>query len=662
MVLNTNNGGFVKEKVLFIKLMILISFSFLIIYSSGYYYLHHNAMKKDLLTKTNIYIEGLTAPRGRIYDQKGKVLVDNQMINNLVFYNLKGIDKIKVAKKIASLFTFDKPNEKEIILWYKNTQNVTKMLSDHEKYEIKTRQKTFDELINDKLSMLFDSISDHDLNIIKVYALLNDGYEKSPKIIKEDLTDEEVNYVINSKIPGINIEVGFKRIYPYGNTLQSIFGKVGKITREEKNEYLKEGYNLNDVVGLSYLEKYYDHYLKGTKAKYLVNDDNSLTLLEKERKGNDLYLAIDIELQLKLEMIVENQLKRAKKYPNTQYLTDTFVIISNPQTGEINAIIGKRLLENGIFNDITISNITSSFTMGSVVKGATMSVALANKIFDPYKKIYDSCIKLKHMTPKCSWKKLGYLDAITALEQSSNYYQFLLAIKMLDKDYTYDMDLEVNENDFKVYRQMLASYGLGIKTGIDLPNEKIGLIGTKVSGDLYLNLAIGQYDTYTPVELITYINTLASKGSRHKPYLVEMIKDHQEIVWQNNHEIVDQTSISNEDYDLLFQGFYHVMNQPNATGYGFMNKSLHPAGKTGTSESFFDADHDGIIDTSTISLTMAGFFPYEEPRYSIIIISPNVSKADNQGSYAYPLTYFISREITDFMFENMENSWYNMED
>ena len=67
---------------------------------------------------------------------------------------------------------------------------------------------------------------------------------------------------------------------------------------------------------------------------------------------------------------------------------------------------------------------------------------------------------------------------------------------------------------------MLASYGLGAKTGIDLPNETSGLKGKKISDDLLLNLAIGQYDSYTPIELFQYISTIANNGTKVTPRLI----------------------------------------------------------------------------------------------------------------------------------------------
>ena len=637
-----------NKVIIFIVLLSILSHIFYIFHN------YHQLFLDKLNTKTTIIIEGPSAPRGKIFDKNGNVLVDNKMINNLVFYNLKGLDKEKIAEKLSQLLIFDTPTEKEIINWYKNTHDVNRLFSIKEKDLIDKRKispKGQDELLNERIKSIIDNLSAKEKKIAKVYNLLNNGYTYAPKVILKNITDKEVNLIIEEDIPGIKIESSFERYYPYGETLKGIFGTIGKITEENKDEYLDKGYNLDDIVGTSNLEKYYDNYLQGKKAKYKVESDNSLSLISKEEKGNDLYLSIDITIQQKVDEIVEKNLIKAKKYPNTNYLSDSYVIISNPKTGEISAISGKRYLSNGEFNDIVINNISSSFTMGSVVKGATISVGYQNGLINPNEKIYDSCIKLKHLTRKCSWKELGYLNSVTALEQSSNYYQFLLAIKLTGLNYYPNMDLPVSSKEFNIYRKMLASYGLGIKTGIDLPNEKIGLIGNIISPDLLLNLAIGQYDTYTPIELLTYINTLANNGQRHKPSLVTKIMNSDNLLYKNNYEIVDNVDIKESDMALIHEGFYLVMNR--GTGNGFMNKSLLPAGKTGTSESFLDTNDDGKIDTATLTLTLAGYFPYDDPKYSLVIVCPSASWRNEQYDYIYYITSHISREITDFMFENV---------
>ena len=138
-----------------------------------------------------------------------------------------------------------------------------------------------------------------------------------------------------------------------------------------KNYYLKKGYKLYEKVGISGLEREYEEYLKWTNAKYKVNNDNSLTLISHGKKGSDLYLSIDINLVNEINTIIKEELVKAKKHLNTQYLNDAFVIVGNPKTSEVYSLNGQRYLNDNTFTDISLNNINSAFTMGSVVKGAT---------------------------------------------------------------------------------------------------------------------------------------------------------------------------------------------------------------------------------------------------------------------------------------------------
>lgn len=628
-----------------IKIIIVSSLVLLVSYISFYYLYHHKEYKEKFYLKTNKIIEGSPAPRGKIFDKNGNVLVDNKHVNNVVFYKLKDIDLKEVIYKLSDVFEFDKSDKKEFIKYYKYVYNEENLLTENEKNNIKKRKIDKDKLINKKISKIINNYDEKELEYAKIYALLTEGYDYEPKIIKSNVEDELIRQVLERNIPGIKIESSFERIYVYDDTLKSILGTCGKV----RKEHIKQGYKYDDIVGLSALEKQYDKYLKGIKAKYLVNNDNSLTLLEKEKKGSDLYLSIDIDLQMQVDNILKENIKRAKYYPYTNYFSDSYVIISNPKTGEINAISGWRLLNNNEFNDIAINNISSSYTMGSVVKGATISVGYQNNLINPQEYIYDGCVKLKNLTEKCSWKNLGYLNSVTALEQSSNYYQFLIAIKLMNKEYYPDMELNVSKKEFDIYRKTLASYGLGIKSGIDLPDEQIGLIGKEVEPDLYLNLAIGQYDTYTPIELLTYINTIADNGKKRKPSLVKKIVKNKKIIYENKYKNIGNVDIKDEDINRIQEGFYNVMNR--GTGNNFMNKNINPAGKTGTSESFYDADFDGNIDISTISLSLAGYYPYEDPNKSIIIVSPNISYNNDN---VYYVTASIAREITSL--QSIENN------
>ena len=587
-----------KKFLLLFKFTIIIFFIFISVYFIYNRKLLNSYYQDRLVFKTQKIVSTDDGLRGNIYDKNGILLVGNKKIYNLAYHYNENEDISKILKFLYNNFNI---NEDEF------------------------------------------------------FKKVNNSYKYEDIILKENLDEKEISLVLNSDVKELFIKESFDRFYPYNDTLKNVLGSVGFIQKENKNYYLKKGYKLYEKVGISGLEREYEEYLKGSNAKYKVNNDNSLTLISHGKKGSDLYLSIDINLVNEINTIIKEELVKAKKHLNTQYLNDAFVIVGNPKTSEVYSLNGQRYLNDNTFTDISLNNINSAFTMGSVVKGATISVGYKYNLIEKGKKILDGCVKLKNKTEKCSFKKLGYLDDVSALKMSSNYYQFLIAISLFGKKYTPNMDLNASEKEFNIYRDMLSSYGLGIITGIDLPNEKPGLKGNIISDDLLLNLAIGQYDTYTPIELFNYINTLAMKGKRISPSLVHEIKNNDFIIYKNKHEVVDNVQISNDDFNQIHKGFYEVMN--NGTGLGFMNRSLLPAGKTGTSESFIDTNNDGKIDTKTLTLTMAGFFPYDDPKVSLIVVCPNTSHNNGKNKdYIYYLTSKISRRITN-IFNEQKNSF-----
>lgn len=587
-----------KKFLLLFKFTIIIFFIFISVYFIYNRKLLNRYYQERLIFKTKKLVSIDDGLRGNIYDKNGILLVGNKKVYNLTYHYNENEDILEILKFLYNNFNINK-----------------------------------DEFLKK----------------------VNNSYKYEDIILKDNLDEKKISLVLNSGVKGLFIKESLERFYPYKDTLKNVLGSVGPIQKENKNYYLKKGYKLYEKVGISGLEREYEEYLKGTNAKYKVNNDNSLTLISHGKKGSDLYLSIDINLVNEINTIIKEELVKAKKHLNTQYLNDAFVIVGNPKTSEVYSLNGQRYLNDNTFTDISLNNINSAFTMGSVVKGATISVGYKYNLIEKGKKILDGCVKLKNKTEKCSFKELGYLDDVSALKMSSNYYQFLIAISLLGKKYIPNMDLNASEKEFNIYRDMLSSYGLGIITGIDLPNEKPGLKGNIISDDLLLNLAIGQYDTYTPIELFNYINTLAMKGKRISPSLVNEIKNNDFIIYKNKHEVVDNVQISNDDFNQIHKGFYEVMN--NGTGLGFMNKNLLPAGKTGTSESFIDTNNDGKIDTKTLTLTMAGFFPYDDPKVSLIVVCPNTSHNNGKNKdYIYYLTSKISRRITN-IFNEQKNSF-----
>ena len=313
-------------------------------------------------------------------------------------------------------------------------------------------------------------------------------------------------------------------------------------------------------------------------------------------------------------------------------------------------MIGKYIANNKIYDYSSYIPI-SSVTVGSVIKGASISVGYKTKVIDIGTIFKDECIKISNTSLKCSWNRngLGYLDDINALRLSSNVYQFKTAMKVADYNYCYNCPFSFNNDPFTIYRNMFNSYGLGVKTGIDLPYESIGIIGKNDTPGLLLDFSIGQYDTYTPLQLTQYINTIANNGTRIKLNLLKSVYKDDDLLLNNKTYILNKVELDDKYFKRIKEGFKAVLGY-NGTGYGYIDLKYNPAGKTGTSQSFLDSDNDGVIDKQTITSTFAGFAPADDPQMSIVVITPDISHIYG-SSYMSTINRRISNQITKKYFE-----------
>jgi cell division protein FtsI/penicillin-binding protein 2 len=316
---------------------------------------------------------------------------------------------------------------------------------------------------------------------------------------------------------------------------------------------------------------------------------------------------------------------------------------------------GKQIIEvNGeyIFRDYTPGIFTSSVVVGSVIKGASQIVGYNTGALTIGEKRYDNCVKLKSAPLKCSWKYLGLLDDITALKQSSNTYQFYTALKVAGATYYYDMPFQINNNAFEIYRNTFKEFGLGVKTGIDLPNEFAGLQGKNETGGLLLDFAIGQYDNYTPLQLAQYISTIANNGTRMKFYLLQSVYEAgsnlEKEIYHFEPVVLNNVTTSLEYLKRVQEGFQAVLDY-GGTGSGYIDKAYLPAGKTGTSQSFVDTDNDGIVDTETVSNTFVGYAPYNDPTVTFTVVSPDTY--DYATTYQTSVNKRITKRISQKYFE-----------
>ena len=635
--------------------------------------LKNSEYNDKLAMATEKTIESTSAPRGRIYDRNHKLLVDNEGIKTIYYKKQNGIttkEEIELAYEVSNNIDIDyskiDDNKLKDFYYKSHYKECRKKITDEE-WDLynkrKLNDKDIDKLIYERLDDEISEYTDSDKKAAYIYYLMNKGYSYAEKVIKNsDVTDAEYAYISENidNLKGFNTKLDWERVYLYGDTFKSILGNVSSNTQgipsELSKEYLKREYTLDDRVGISYLEYQYEDYLRGTKAKYRLLSDNSYELVSEGKRGNDIVLTIDIELQKYLEEVLSNEVLNAKGEPGTQYYNRSFAIVSDPNTGEILAMAGKQaVLKDGYYQivDYTPGIVTLPVTPGSVVKGASMMVGYKYGAIDIGTVLNDECIKIKDTPLKCSWQTMGPIDDVYALQNSSNVYQYKIAIKVGNGSYEYNQGLVLDESAFDKYREMYAEFGLGEKTGIDLPVESLGFMGkSRLPGHL-LDFSIGQYDTYTPIQLSQYINTIANNGVRLKPYLLKEVYKPSDsgdtfgsLIYKANVTELGKLSVEKKYIDRVREGFSAVVTR--GLGYGYMGNYTNSAGKTGTSQSFIDTDGDGKVDTETITSSFVGYSPSDNPKMSIVVVSPDISVPD---STTYGVTRNISAQIVNKYFE-----------
>ncbi len=655
--------------VYFVFVILVIRLFWLMVIEKNYY-------SKKLKEVSDVVIEKDQAPRGRIFDRNYNIIVDNKAVKMIVYSkdsNIKSRDEVKVAEKVSKYIDIDysKIND-EIIKNYllvKNYDKLRKRISEKENKKFKEKRYS-----SDKINQVIKSkIKDNELDIsleekksAYLYYLMNKGYSYDDKIIKsKDVTDSEYTYFKENedKLNGFKIKTTWERVYPYGDTFKSILGSVSDsnqgIPLELKDKYLKKGYSLNDRVGLSYLEKQYEDVLKGTKNKYKKLNRGNLKLIEKGKRGKDIVLSIDINLQKEIENILSEEVVKAKSEPNTKYYNHSFVVIENPNNGEILAMSGKKI-ENGNIVDYTPALLTSPMTPGSVVKAASMLVGYNEGAIKIGEYMNDSCIKIASTPKKCSWRNLGRINDIDALALSSNVYQFKTAIRVAGSSYNENMGFKIRNNAFTTYRNMYHSFGLGVKTEIDLPIESTGYTSKNETPGLLLDFVMGQFETYTPIQLSQYISTVANDGKRLQPHLLKEVHESTssseigKLESEFEPKVLNTVKSEEKYFKRVKEGLHAVTMSSHGLGRGYIESIHDPSGKTGTSQSFLDTDNDGVIDTETISTAFIGYAPTNNPMVTFTVTSPDSSHPNSSINYNSLVNLHITKRVSKKYYELYE--------
>lgn len=584
-------------------------------------------------------------PRGIIYDRNGTTVADTVSALNITYYPVKGTtaaEKWELAQKFSKQFdtsydSFTLSDYQDAYIYlHKDAQGK----ADQANHLLSEEEKTLKVGDQEKLKrgritkdMVVEEFSEADLKAYAAYQAMNKAPSSQVKIVMADVDKEKVYYLEEHKddFPGFDVDMGgWKREYPYGSTLRDVLGGVSSSTQgvpsELRNYYEAKGYSMVDRVGTSGLEMQYENLLAGTRKvseiKYDANGVAVLNEISSGKKGYNLHLSIDIELQKELDELLKTTLQNASSVSQRSKFNNLFVILMDPDTGEIYAMSGMQKNSDGTFTNFASGAYQYTMIPGSIVKGATVYMGLSENVVDPSTIFMDQPIKFKGSDPIGSYRNYNQVDAVKALSVSSNIYMWYTVMRLAGVTYTYDGPLIINDFDgtIKLMRNYYSMFGLGTKTGLDVPNEATGFVGTSTEVSKFLDYAIGQYDTYTPIQIAQYVSTLANGGKKIQPKLVnsatEINSDY--TVFDNKTNVLSTLPGSDQALNTVREGFRRCVTDGNC-GEGM--KKFNGAAKTGTAEAG---------DTSNASLI--GWAPYDQPDVSFVCNAP--SSDANGGTLA----------------------------
>lgn len=625
-----------------------------------------------------------SVPRGKMYDRNLKLMVDNQPLDAITYTRKQGTkqtEMVETAEKLAKLIEKDTKKvterDKKDFWILNNPKLAEKKVTDKERKKVEEGELEESDLYKLQLDRITSDeikLSKDELEVLAIYREFASGYALTPQIVKnKKVTKEEFAKVSENldSLPGVDISTDWDRFYTYNKTLKSVLGKVSSseegLPSESLDYYLARDYSRNDRVGKSYIEAQYEDILQGQKAKVRNVTDKSGNVVDSEvitegSRGKDLILTVDMDLQLATEEIIEKQLIAKKKLGNTKFLDRAFVVMMDPDTGEVLTMAGKKYEKNpetgkSYIEDFALGNITTSYTMGSAVKGATVLTGYQQGAIQPGTYFYDTKLRIKGTPPKGSYSDFGNINDLTALKVSSNVYMFRTAINIAGANYVPNEPLNISSSAFSTMRNSFAQFGLGVRTGIDLPNEMSGFKGSETSPGKLLDLAIGQYDTYTPMQLVQYVSTIANGGNRMKPHMVKEIRDPVD----NNEElgpiaedvsptVLNRLDMKEEWVERVQSGFEKVSMEQGGTAYTYFGKKSYTvAAKTGTAEAFYDGPNrmDYSKPQETMNITLVGYAPAKNPEVAFAVVVPWAY----QGHTGHSMSKEISEEIMDTYFD-----------
>ncbi|MGQ7375326.1 penicillin-binding protein PBP2B [Streptococcus suis] len=669
-----HDGNFIAIRLNILFSIVIFLFLILILRLADMQIVNHDFYRNKLSTASQKIIS-TGSVRGQIYDAKGTPLVENQIQQVVSFTRsnkMTAQEMKEVANKLLQWVTVSDVNitrRDKADYYLADTevyQQVVENLPKDKRYDSDGNYLEESTIYSNAVDSLSDDLlqySDEESKAIELFKQMNGAtYFSTVNLVTDALSAEQVAYIVanEDQLPGISTTNNWDRsILP--TSLSSIIGTVTSeqagLPAEDAEYYLSKGYSSNDRVGTAYLEKQYEEVLQGQREKKEINLDRngnveSIETIQEGQQGNNIKLTIDLAFQDGVNAILKKHFESELSTGSALYSEGVYAVALEPSTGAVLAMSGYSH-EKGTttITEDALGTITSVFTPGSIVKGATISSGWENGVISGNQVQLDEPIYFAGSAPLTSWWAYGSmnLDVTQALEYSSNAYMVKIALGLLGQTYSPNMFLNDGDaltNAMTKLRSTFAEYGLGAPTGIDLPLESTGFLPEEYSTANFIMNAFGQFDNYTPMQMAQYVATVANNGKRISPHLVEGIYGNNpqgglgDLIETVSGKEMNQVNISADEMALLRQGFYQVVNGSGRFNTGSAigrGAAVTISAKTGRAETYTTTASGDVV--TAVNTNVVAYAPSDNPQIAVAVVLPNLT---NQSSTT---TNTITQEI-----------------
>ncbi len=596
----------------------------------------------------------LKAPRGEILDCYGRQIAVNRDGYNIVFNKAYVKDNLNdIILSLVNLLdekdvehTDKLPLEYSSPYSFKEGESTEKLLKTLELADYATAENCLTRLIERYELENYELDEARKIAGVCYSMEIADFSISYPFTFAEDIPTELMRKILESNfmLDGVSVDVVPFRYYPDTSLAVNLIGTVGPIFEEDWSEgenYKDRGYAFDDKVGKSGIEYYAEKHLRGTDGEitYYIDSDGNIVNQEITKApiaGKTVMLTLDAKMQRTVQDALATTVKDLQSKGGTARAGSAVVI--NINTGGVITSANYPTYDTATMsenydalladpsNPLTDRAFQGVYPIGSTIKPIVAAAALENNLYNTSevifcKQTYDFFGDYK---PSCMHyhKSIGLT---TALSKSCNYFFFELgrrvgAITMTD---------------------YFKQFGLGVKTGVEV-NDSGGIIieptSNGMGGDT-LQIAIGQMNAFTPLQLANYVATFANGGTHYKATLIDKIVsyDMTKIYDDCKPQITNTVELKDSTISAIKEGMLSVT--VDGTGQAALGDyPIKIGGKTGT------AQVEGKADHSTFIL----FAPYDNPEIAISVVLEHGASGYASGT--------LVRQILDTYFSSSENA------